>query len=237
MFPFFLMPIFASAAQAQATATPPVIVKAYRWAPFVSPMGEPFRSRSPEDDPFARWFHQADRNRDGLLAVDEMRADAERFFALLDGNEDGRIDSEERMTYEAEITPEVQVNSRWMRTRQEIAAEVRSDQSPRRDPRQWDRDIDGYQIDGLQGAARYGLLNLPEPVAGADANLDRYVSLDEFRRAAEYRFELLDGDHAGRLTLKGLEVLLPSRPTQGRRGKRPKNAVDTRIAVPVPMDD
>jgi Ca2+-binding EF-hand superfamily protein len=226
---FAVIPILASAAQAEDPPTP-ITVTAYRWAPFLSPMGEPFRSRAPDDDPFARWFHQADGNQDGMLTADEMRTDAERFFAALDGNRDGRIDSEERMTYESQVAPEVQVNSQWKRTRQETAA-------ARGDRRQWDNNIDGYQLDGLQGAARYGLLNLPEPVAGADADFDRFVSLDEFRRAASYRFQLLDSDRSGKLTLQKLEVLLPSRPKEGRRAKRPKNAVDTRIGLPLPEGD
>ena len=226
---FAVIPFLVSAAQAEEPPKP-ITVTAYRWAPFLSPMGEPFRSRAPDDDPFARWFHQADGNRDGVLTSDEMRADAERFFVALDGNRDGRIDSEERMKYESEIAPEVHVNSQWKRTRQQSAVD-------RGDRRQWDKDIDGYQLDGLQGAARYGLLNLPEPVAGADANFDRFVSLDEFRRAASYRFQLLDGDRTGRLTLQKLVVLLPSRPKEGRRAKRPKNSVDTRIGLPLPEED
>ena len=226
---FAVIPILASVAQAEEPPKP-ITVTAYRWAPFVSPMGEPFRSRTPDDDPFARWFHQADGNRDGILTSDEMRADAERFFAALDGNRDGRIDSEERMKYESEIAPEVHVNSQWKRTRQQTAAD-------RGDRRQWDNNIDGYQLDGLQGAARYGLLNLPEPVAGADANFDRFVSLDEFRRAASYRFQLLDNDRVGKLTLQNLEVLLPSRPKEGRRVKRSKKGVDTRIGLPLPQGD
>jgi hypothetical protein len=226
---FAVIPILASVAQAEEPPKP-ITVTAYRWAPFVSPMGEPFRSRTPDDDPFARWFHQADGNRDGVLTSDEMRADAERFFAALDGNRDGRIDSEERMKYESEIAPEVHVNSQWKRTRQQTAAD-------RGDRRQWDNNIDGYQLDGLQGAARYGLLNLPEPVAGADANFDRFVSLDEFRRAASYRFQLLDNDRVGKLTLQNLEVLLPSRPKEGRRVKRSKKGVDTRIGLPLPQGD
>jgi Ca2+-binding EF-hand superfamily protein len=238
MLPFALIPFLVVAAQAEEPPKP-ITVTGYRWAPFLSPMGEPFRSRTPDDDPFARWFHQADGDQDGMLTADEMRADAERFFAALDVNRDGRIDSEERMTYESKIAPEVQVNSDWKRTRQETAAEARSsddsDRGNRR--RRWSNEIDGYQLDGLQGAARYGLLNLPEPVAGADANFDRFVSLDEFRSAASYRFQLLDRDRSGRLTLKNLEVLLPSRPKEGRRGKRPKNAVDTRIGLPLPEGD
>lgn len=238
MLPFAFIPFLVAAAQAEEPPKP-ITVTGYRWAPFLSPMGEPFRSRTPDDDPFARWFHQADGDQDGMLTADEMRADAERFFAALDVNRDGRIDSEERMTYESKIAPEVQVNSDWKRTRQETAAEAGSgddsDRGKRR--RRWSNEIDGYQLDGLQGAARYGLLNLPEPVAGADANFDRFVSLDEFRRAASYRFQLLDRDRSGRLTLKNLEVLLPSRPKEGRRVKRPKNAVDTRIGLPLPEGD
>jgi len=238
MFLFAIIPILASAAQAEEPPRP-ITVTGFRWAPFLSPMGEPFRSRTTDDDPFARWFHQADGNQDGVLTADEMRADADRFFAALDDNRDGRIDSEERMTYESKIAPEVQVNSDWKRTRQDTAAERRSggdlDRGDRR--RRWPNNIDGYQLDGLQGAARYGLLNLPEPVAGADANFDRFVSLDEFRLAAAYRFQLLDSDHSGRLTLQQLEVLVPSRPKESRHVKRPKNAVDGRIAIPVPLDD
>ena len=144
------------------------------------------------------------------------------------------------MTYELKIAPEVQVNSDWKRTRQETAAEPPSDKDPDRDDRRRGRresNIDGYQLDGLQGAARYGLLNLPEPVAGADADFDRFVTLDEFRSAALYRFRLLDSDRSGRLTLQNLEPLIPSRPKEGRRAKRPKNAVDTRVGLPLPEGD
>jgi Ca2+-binding EF-hand superfamily protein len=234
------MLLFALILAAQAEEpSKPITVTAYPWAPFVSPMGEPFRSRSRDDDPFARWFYQADGNRDGMLTADEMRADAERFFARLDGNQDGRIDSEERMTYESEIAPEVQSNSQWKRTRQEIASEALSgdDEDHRDRRRRWDRNIDGYQLDGLQGAARYGLLNLPEPVSGADSDFNRIITLEEFRSAAAYRFQLLDSDRLGRLTLQELEVLVPSRPKDGRRIKRPKKSVDTRVGLPLPKDD
>lgn len=235
MFLFALISFLASTAQTEEPPAP-IIVRAYPWAPFISPMGEPFRSRAPDDDPFARWFHEADRDQDGMLTADEMRADAERFFAKLDVNQDARIDSEERMTYEMEIAPEVQSSSKWKLTRQESAAQPPSDDGTERSERRrrWANDIDGYQPDGLQGAARFGLLNLPEPVAGADADFDRFVSLDEFRRAASYRFQLLDSDRSGRLTMQNLKRLLPSRPKEGKRIKRPKNAVDTRIGLPLP---
>ena len=216
-----IVPILVSVAQAGG----PIVVTGYPWRPFISPMGEPFRVRQTEGDPFARWFHQADRDRDGMLTASEMRADAERFFAVLDSNYDGEIDSEEIVVYELEIAPEVQVNSSWKRSRQEAAAEAQSGATRNRGGRERRRtgdNVDGYNIDGLQGAARYGLLNLPQPVAGADADLDRRITLDEFRRSASYRFQLLDSNGAGMLTLAELELLVPSRPKAGRRVKRRK---------------
>ena len=231
-----ILPILVSAAQ----ASEPITVKASPWARFISPMGEPFGARTREDDPFARWFQQADGNQDGLLTADEMRTDAERFFALLDKDSDGRIGSEERMAYEAKIAPEVQINSDWKRTRQEAAAEKQSSERRERDERRGRRSvnrIDGYQLDGLQGAARYGLLNLPEPVSAADADFNRIVTLDEFRNAASYRFLLLDSTRSGRLTMDGLRTLVPSRPKDGQRIKRSKKVMDTRIGVPLPSED
>ena len=230
-----ILPILASAAQ----ASEPITVRAYPWARFISPMGEPFGARTRDDDPFARWFHQADSNQDGMLTPDEMRADAERFFARLDSDLDGRIGSEERMAYEATIAPEVQVKSPWKRTRQEAAASRSSENRNHGDrrSRRSENTIDGYQLDSLQGAARYSLLNLPEPVSAADADFNRIVTLDEFRRAASYRFQLLDSNRLGTLSLESLRVHLPSRPKDGRRVKRPKNAVDKRIGVPLPAGD
>jgi Ca2+-binding EF-hand superfamily protein len=231
-----IAPLLASAALAEE---PAITITGYAWAPFVSPMGEPFRARAADDDPFARWFHQADRNRDGMLTADEMQADAERFFATLDFNPDGKIDAEERIAYEVRIAPEIQVNSRWRLSRDE-AAEARSRAESRREARRQrrlDRNVDGYQMDGLQGAARYGLLNLPQPVAAADADFDRGITLEEFRRAALHRFQLLDRNRAGRLTLPELEVLLPSRPNTGRRAERREDDSDTRIGLPLPKED
>ncbi|MEA3080860.1 MAG: hypothetical protein QOD54_528, partial [Sphingomonadales bacterium] len=71
--PAFILPLLAAAAGAPAER--PINVVGHAWAPFISPMGEPFRPRSANDDTLARWFNQADRNRDGQLTADEMRAD------------------------------------------------------------------------------------------------------------------------------------------------------------------
>jgi hypothetical protein len=201
---------------------PPIIVKAYPWAPFISPMGEPFRPPTTGEAPLARWFRQADQNADGALTSEEMQHDADRFFTRLDSNQDGRIDPDEIKTYEWEIAPEIQVNSDWRQARGEAANGKR-----KRDAH------DGYRADGLQGAARYGLLNIPQPVASADADFNRVITLAEFKQAASVRFKLLDGRGQGQVTLPELEARLPDRP-KGRRVKRAKDAVDTRVGLPLP---
>jgi hypothetical protein len=215
-FPALIFAILIAAAAADET---PIVVKAFPWAPFISPMGEPFRPPSTGEAPIARWFVQADRNLDGMLTADEMRADAERFFARLDRNGDGQIDPDERRTYEQEIAPEIQVNSDWR--------QARGQPKPKHD------DHDGYNKSGLQGAARYGILNIPQPVASADADFNRAVTSEEFRQAADYRFKLLDGDNQGRLMLPELTERLPIRP-KGKRAKSRKNETDTRIGVGLP---
>ena len=63
-----------------------------------------------------------------------------------------------------------------------------------------------------RGAARFGLLDLPEPVTSADADFNRGVSVAEFRQAAGQRFLALDLDHHGYLTLAGLEMIRPAPP-------------------------
>lgn len=211
-----IVPMLLSVAVAEDT---PITVKGFPWAPFISPMGEPFRPPSSGEAPIARWFVQADRNRDGTLTSDEMQADAERFFTKLDSNGDGQIDPDERRTYELEIAPEIQVNSDWRRQRGE--------EKQKQDAH------DGYHKNGLQGAARYGILNLPQPVASADADFNRAVTIDEFRQAAAYRFKLLDGSNQGRLMLPDLTERLPIRP-KGKRTKPRKNETDTRIGAPLP---
>ena len=80
---------------------------------------------------------------------------------------------------------------------------------------------DGYRSDGLQGAARYGLLNIPQPVASADADFNRLITLIEFRQAASYRFKLLDSHGQGRITLPELEARLPTRP-EGQARQAPQ---------------
>jgi Ca2+-binding EF-hand superfamily protein len=243
--PVLLLPLLALAAQAPSSRAP-IVVTGHPWAPFVSPMGEPFRPKSRDDDTLADWFYQADRNRDGVLTSDEMVADAARFFATLDTNRDGQIDPDELAQYEYDIAPEIQVNSRTKRLPGQPAPVVRQadddaygdldDRGDRKQRRRRQAEDDAsLGIGGaLQGAARYALLNIPEPVAAADADFNRAITLEEFEQAAIERFQLLDHSHQGKLTLLQLEAM-PHAPMENERHKRDDKATDARIGSPLPL--
>jgi Ca2+-binding EF-hand superfamily protein len=70
---------------------------------------------------------------------------------------------------------------------------------------------------------RYALLNIPEPVISADADFNRGVSIEEFRRAASKRFQLLDLNHTGRLTLATLQTVREAAADQAKHpfGEKP----------------
>ena len=228
-----LLPLLA--AGVQPPPSEPIVVKGHAWAPFISPMGEPFRARSPADDTLARWFRQADRNHDELLTLDEMQADADRFFATLDADHNGEIEPEELIHYEWEIAPDIQVMSKRRPPPAEAKAsppktEAGEDDQARTRQHRRERD------DGLQGAARYALLNIPEPVAAADTNFDRGISLAEFRQAAIFRFRLLDPKGLGTLALVDLEALRSALLLAGRSRGRTEETGDTRIGNPLPRD-
>ena len=237
-----LLPFLAAATPPAAPpAEPPIIVTGHGGIPFISPMGEPIRSRTPNEDTLARWFNRDDLNHDGFLTPDELVADAERYFEVLDTNHDGEIDPDELVRYEWTVAPEIQVNSRFRHARgpgeppPKAEADESTDGSPRDQER---RDRDRYRTeDGPQGAARYALLNIPEPVAAADADFDRSITLQEFRQAALDRFELLDKNHAGRLTLQELEAMKPVLPANGKWPKRRDDEPDARVGQPLPPGD
>ena len=236
-----LLVMLAPAAGPPVTPSTPIMVTGHSWAPFISPMGEPFRAHSATDDTLADWFRHADRNGDGVLTADEMVADAERFFATLDTNHDGQIDPDELAYYEWEVAPDIQVMARTRRAPGEPATAARQDDSEssygragrhRRDA----EDATTLGINGaLQGAARYSLLDMPEPVAAADTDFDRVVTLTEFRAAAVARFQLLDRAHTGKLTLAQLEAIRPVLSPEDRHRKSKGDVTDARIGEPVPL--
>jgi Ca2+-binding EF-hand superfamily protein len=231
-------PLLLLAALTAAPQDGPIVVTGRGGVPFISPMGEPIRARTPNEDTLARWFYRVDRNRDGYLTPDELVADAEQYFAVLDTNHDGQIDPDEITHYEWTVAPEIQVNSRLRHARAPGEKPVKADADPSSDDntrgqrRRQDRDEADY---GPQGAARYALLNIPEPVAQADADLNRAISLQEFRQAALERFQLLDKQHAGRISLQQLEAMKPV--LAGKRPKHRDDEPDDRVGVPLPPRD
>lgn len=214
----------------------PIMVTGHTWAPFISPFGEPFRPRKTDQDTMADWFHQADRNGDGVLTPNEMQSDAQRFFAHLDADHNGLIEPDELVQYEWEVAPEIQVGSRWRKSNSSAVARPASEAGDhkRRGPGDDNRGSDGSEYE-LQGAARYALINMPEPVAAADANFDRAISAAEFRQAALDRFQLLDRAHRGQLSLLDLEALRPPQFVPGAKlERRREDVTDKRVGAPLP---
>lgn len=238
----FALALLASWADGQAPQQR-IVVTGHPWAPFISPMGEPFRARAETEDTLARWFNQADTNHDGAMTADEMVTDAERFFTTLDTNHDGQIDPDELTHYEWEVAPDIQVMTKTRRAPGQPAAAERSDDPPdASDDEQGKRHGRGrHQMNGslaleggLQGAARYGLLNTPEPVAAADADFDRAITLQEFKAAALERFRLLDRARQARVTLADLEAIRTEQLAQIGKRKHRDNAPDPRLGNPLP---
>lgn len=161
---------------------------------FISPAGEPFRG----EDGLAAWFAGADADHDGALTLPEFRTDALRFFKVLDADKDGQVDGPENTVYEVRIAPE-------------ITGLVTAGPPMAGGPRRGDTRIArraGKRVEPRTGAARFSLLNEPQPVRGADADLNQRVSEEEWARAARRRFELLDAGQAGKLTLEALRPRL-----------------------------
>ena len=197
---FLLLVLIAPAALAAPPPTP-------GGGPFLSPMGEPFRSRQPAADNVGTWFAGADRDGDRALTLAEMSGDSERFFALLDTDRDGELEMAEIARYENEIAPEVQVGL-------QMRATGVGDWGGGRRPK-----IPVYER-GLDGAARFSFLRLPHPVMAADYDLNRGVSRTEFAQAAAERFALLDRDRDGRIVRAELPPL-PQPRLRRPRGESP----------------
>jgi hypothetical protein len=192
---------------------------------FISPMGEPFREANRVAG-LELWFAGADTNSDGALSPDEVRRDAARFFATLETDKDGEIEPAEMTRYESEIAPEIQLG-RGPMSRREIVRMRRDDEAagaPQTGILNGPRRIRGGDVFGdvqdLEGAGRFGLINMPQPVMGADADINRGVSAAEFAAAAGQRFLLLDTDRDGKLGRAELLALLPKMDPRLERRRR-----------------
>ncbi len=154
---------------------------------FLSPAGEPFRS----PDGLGAWFAGADGDHDGALTLPELRADMVRYFRKLDANADGTLDGFEIQAYEHDQVPEL------ARMPFEFAEGFNRGRR---------------MAQGRTGAGRYGLLNIPQPVANADEDVNGKVSTQEWEHAVVRRFGLLDKAKTGRLTLDQLKGVPPKKP-------------------------
>jgi len=211
---------------------------------FVSPAGEPFRAPAGAPYPVAAWFEGADRNGDHKLDRQEFLADAMRFFAVLDRNHDDLIDGPEVRVYETVIVPEI------LRGAQMGAAEtpliLAYYQMPDMGgmgggqgggmgggmggppgggggPPGGGRGRSGGGPGGgqnMSGAAPYGLLREPEPVAASGLSFGGRISSDDFRRRNTQRFDLLDADKDGYLDLATLPKTAVQTMGPGGGGRR-----------------
>lgn len=189
---------------------------------FVAPSGEPFRAEPGQPYPSRAWFDRADANHDGKLDRHEFEADFRRFFDILDVDHDLRVDAMEIGRYERELVPEILTGDAFPFPGGGRRGGPRGGPPPGGPPPGGPphfsltggggQDIPVTQGDGstrapdqpISGAGLYSLINIPEPVAAMDANLDGSVSLAENRAAADRRFQLLDFDQRGYLTFDDL---------------------------------
>ncbi|HXV01197.1 MAG TPA: EF-hand domain-containing protein [Caulobacteraceae bacterium] len=146
---------------------------------FVSPSGEPVHPSAAAPDPFEAWFSRVDSNHDGRIDRDELRADATQVFQRLDTNHDGAIDGFEVAAYEKGVAADLDINGQ------------------------------GFAGDPKARDAPMSLLADPEPVSGADANLNSKITLAEWLAVTDRRFDMLDAKHLGYLTRDALAARLP----------------------------
>ena len=219
--------LFLAAAVAVQASSAPQNSSERVGAAFLSPMGEPFFG-SPGQDGLGAWFAETDRNHDGVITVDEMTTDAERFSKA--GHQSRRRDRSRR----DRTLRKCDRAGGSPRTSRRCGSSA-ADAGPGghggggghggwhggRGGHHGGGGLGGSGADDEASAGRFGLLQIPEPVASADADFNRGVSSDEFRRAAIQRFQLLDADHKGRLTLSELEDIRQAAAV-GLEGARPK---------------
>lgn len=181
---------------------------------FISPMGQPFRGTPEAPDPERTWFDAVDTNRDGVVSFAEFKADAGRFFTILDRKRDGEIDPDDIDYYENTLAPEVRsgaASGSGIIARKADGEGGASEHGTGPGPL-----YDAGQL----GAARFSYFDLPEPVTAADRNFNRGVDPMEFGRAAQQRFDSLDKNHDGKLSWDELpHVSVKAEVRMGGRGR------------------
>ena len=174
-------------------------------AVYISLMGEPYWTNSVGEHPFDQWVKMADQDGDGAISGVEFRSDADAFFQSLDTNDDMIIDADEMAVYErlapgqtraagggaklpSSARPKATFSTPVAKGQVAIVASGDAPSATRIHP----------------GGGRINYSEVPQPVAMADHNLDRRVTLEEFRKTAGRRFSNYDVDKDGRLTRREL---------------------------------
>jgi len=198
---------------------------------FISPMGEPFRGHRDDPYPVAVWFARVNASHSGEVTEAEFVADADRFFDQLDANHDGVIDGFELTDYERVIAPEINPQIRGLRAGEGMDPSLKfDDREGQARPRGRGRDGGGGERGGgardiagdlaHQGAANFSLLPDPEPVASASASLNGRITREEWRDAAQRRFQRLLSPGRGTLTLATLPKTAVQLVLEQRRRQR-----------------
>ena len=190
------------AASAALSGATPALAKD---AVYMSLMGEPFWTNAAGEHPFDQWVKTADRDGDGAVSSVEFLADAEAFFASLDTNGDKIIDGDEMAAYE-QLAPG---RTRAAGGGAKLPSSARRKATPSSPVEKGQVALvtggDAPSATRIHpGGGRINFAEVPQPVAMADANLDRRVTLAEFRKTADRRFGNYDVDKDGRLTRKEL---------------------------------
>ncbi len=203
---------------------------------FISPSGEPFRAGPNVPDPMKAWFDQVDAAHKGYIDRADFRADAARFFKTLDENGDGIIDGFEVADYEAKVVPELaeaaegRMPGQFGPGRDQGGGgqggggpgggggggghrhggyggqrQQGQDASQGQDAQAQDSQGEGGRNRTPQHPIQQ-LIAEPEPVSGADFALDGHITFAEWMRATDQRFEILDANKDGRVTLDELKA-------------------------------
>lgn len=169
---------------------------------FFSPSGEPFHGGDKDAYAVALWFAKADANHDGVLSKEEFRADAGRFFEVVDTNHDGKIDAAEVKHYEEKIAPEVLARS--FDSGDVVSSTGPKDIQPHNDSRLGNVSTAASEGQNRQGAGFFSFLDEPEPISGADIDFNNKITKEEWLAATNRRFGRLDPDATGGLKLSDL---------------------------------
>ena len=186
---------------------------------FIAPMGKPYRAKMGAPYPVVDWFKQVDKNADGKLDHAEFMADADAFFDYLDLNHDGALSSYELNIYERAVAPEI-LGLNVAVSDLRGAAKV-----PGRDgARLWLAQFSGGSLADVpinlgakpptpntaptdivpDGAAPFSFFDIPEPLAAADVDFSGVIQKANYLKLAGRRFDKLDVDQVGYLTLPKL---------------------------------